>query len=254
MKSIQVLLLYLSIISFGCEVQSQVSRIDIVPPTIQQEASSIWRTINDYPFLENQGYTITLPDDAIIDSLITKSKQGTFGNEDFSTIYTLLETKFFDPEDYEQAHQKVANELELLNGFLGEIDSEKGLWDWEFTMFDQYKVVFTLYGTGGSYDPDEGVITLLTNTGGGFMKYSNPAYTIIHEITHMGMEYSLVQTFSLPHGLKERIVDTFVYLMFGEKLPEYMIQQMGDRKIDAYLNKKEDIDSLNAIVAEIMNQ
>lgn len=254
MKFPQFLLLYLSIISFGCEVQSQVSRIDIVSPTIQQEASSIWRTINDYTFLENQGYTITLPDDAIIDSLITKSKQGAFGNEDFSTIYTVLETGFFDPEDYQQAHQKVANELELLNDFVGEIDSEKGQWDWTFKMFDQYKVVLTLYGTGGSYDPDEGIVTLLTNKEGGFMKYNNPAYTIIHEITHMGMEYSLVQNFSLPHGLKERIVDTFVYLMFGEELPEYTVQEMGDREIDTYLNKKEDIESLHAIVAEIMNQ
>lgn len=254
MKSIQVLLLYLLTIGFACEARSQGSRIDIVRPTIQQEATSIWRTINDYTFLENQGYRIHLPDDAIIDSLIIKSKHGAFGNEDFSTIYALLDTTFFDPEDYEQAHQKVADELALLNEFVAEIDAKKDQWDWTFKMFDQYKVVFTLYGTGGSYDPDEGIVTLLTNKEGGFMKYSNPAYTIIHEITHMGMEYSIVQHYNLPHGLKERIIDTFVSLMFGEELPDYTIQAMGEEEIDTYLNKEKDIESLNAIIADLMNE
>ena len=121
-------------------------------------------------------------------------------------------------------------------------------------MFDKYKVLFTLYGTGGSYDPDEGTITLLTNKEGGFMKYKNPAYTIIHEITHMGMEYSIIRKYNLSHGLKERIVDTFVYLMFQEKLPEYKIQNMGDKNIDRNLNKRKDIESLDTIVSEFVNK
>ncbi|MEM1258006.1 MAG: hypothetical protein AAGH81_05715, partial [Bacteroidota bacterium] len=95
---------------------------------------------------------------------------------------------------------------------------------------------------------------LLTNTEGGFMKYKNPAYTIVHEITHMGMEYSIVQKYSLTHGLKERLVDTFVYLMFKEKLPEYQIQNMGDKNIDRFLNKKKDIESLNSIISEFVKE
>ena len=86
------------------------------------------------------------------------------------------------------------------------------------------------------------------------MNYKNPANTIIHEITHIGMEYSIVRKYNISHGLKERIVDTFVYLMFKEKLPEYKIQNMGDNKIDKYLNKKEDIDSLNTTVSKFMNK
>ncbi len=183
-----------------------------------------------------------------------KSKNGTFGNEDFPRIYALVETKTFNQENYEQAIKKVENQLGLLNEFVSEIGSEKHQWDWKFNMFDKYKVVFTLYGTGGSYDPDEGIITLLTNKEGGFMKYTNPAYTIIHEITHMGMEYSIVQKYNLAHGLKERLVDTFVYLMFKEKLPEYKIQNMGDGSIDKYLNKKKDIESLNSIISEFVKK
>lgn len=254
MRLTKLLLLHFSIISFGFKSHAQASRIEIVQPTIQQEASSIWRTINDYAFFEKQGYAINLPDDSLIDSLITKSKNGAFGNDDFSVIYTLLEAKFFDHKNYKQAKQKVENQINLLNDFIGKIDSEKSQWDWEFNTFDKYKVIFTLYGTGGSYEPDEGIIILLTDQEGGFMKYKNPAYTIIHEITHMGMEYSIVQKYSLTHALKERLVDTFVYLMFKEKLPEYKIQNMGDESIDKYLNKKKDIKSLNSIISEFVEE
>lgn len=86
------------------------------------------------------------------------------------------------------------------------------------------------------------------------MKYKNPAYTIIHEISHMGMEYSIVQKYNLTHGTKERLVDTFVYLMFREKLPEYKIQNMGDTKIDKHLNKKKHIESLNKVTSDFMNK
>ena len=254
MRLAEILFIIFSLASLSCASQNQLSRIEIVQPTIEQEATSIWRTINDIAFFETQGYTINLPSHPLIDSLIAKSRNGTFGNEDFPTIYSLVETSVFDPSDYEQATQKVKNQLELLDDFIREIDAKKDQWDWNFAMFDTYKVVFTLYGTGGSYDPDEGTITLLTNKEGGFMKYQNPAYTIIHEITHMGMEYSIVQRYKLSHGLKERLVDTFVHLMFKEELPEYRIQNMGDVTIDEYLKKEENLGSLNAIVSEFANK
>lgn len=240
-----------SITSLGCKSQTSISRIEIVQPAIEQEAASIWRTINYITFFEEQGYTINLPKDSLIDSLILKSKNRTFGNEDFSAIYAFVETKVFDRKNYEQAIQKVENQIDLINNFVYEIDSNKNQWDWNFKMFDKYKVVFTLYGTGGNYDPDEGTITLFTNKEGSFMNYENPANTIIHEITHMGMEYSIVQKYNLSHGLKERVVDTFVYLMFQEKLPKYKIQNMGNDKINTYLKSKNDLDSLAYIIQSI---
>ncbi|MEM6830184.1 MAG: hypothetical protein AAF551_06680 [Bacteroidota bacterium] len=253
MKLTRLLLLSFSVISLSCKSQTQGSRVELVRPTVGQEAASIWRTINDYPFLEKMGYTIHLPKDALIDSLLTKSKNGTFGNEDFPAIHALLETGLFNEKNYEQAKQKVEGHIGLIDDFINEIDSSRNQWDWEFKTFDTYKVVFTLYGTGGSYDPDEGVITLLTNRAGGFMKYQNPAYTIIHEITHMGMEHSIVRKYNLSHGSKERIVDTFVYLMFQEKLPEYKIQNMGDENIDRYLREKKDLQSISTIASKFAN-
>lgn len=254
MKLTKLMLLCFLIISLSFKSQTKESRIEIVIPTIEQEATSIWRTINDINFLEKQGYNINLPKASLIDSLIKKSKNGTFGNEDFPAIYTLVETKVFEQKNYEQAIQKVGNEIDLMNNLINEINDKKTNWDWDFKMFDKYKVVFTLYGTGGSYDPNEGIVTLLTNKEGGFMKYKNPAYTIIHEITHIGMEYSIVSKYNLSHSLKERIVDTFVYLMFQKEMPEYKIQSMGDENIDKYLITQKDIESLNSIMSEYVKK
>ena len=254
MKLTGLLILAFSMISLSCKSQTRISRIEVVQPTVEQEATSIWRTINDIAFFEQQGYNISLPKDSLIDSLIIKSKSGAFGSDDFSAIYTLVENKVFDKKDYEQATQKVEKQIKLINDFLSEIDTKKSQWDWVFKTFDKYKVVLTLYGTGGSYDPDKGVITLLTNKEGRFVKYRNPAYTIIHEITHMGMEFSIVRKFDITHGLKERIVDTFVYLMFRKELPAYKIQNMGDKNIDRYLNNEKDVESLNSIISEFVKK
>lgn len=111
-----------------------------------------------------------------------------------------------------------------------------------------------LYGPGGSYNADNGSITLLTNQRGGFRQYANPLYTLIHEVVHMGIEDSIVQRFAVPHGLKERIVDTFVSIHFADELPDYRIQQMGNPAIDAELTDSEALERLHQIVEEFQAQ
>ena len=254
MKSTIFYLVVVLLFNHSYKPQTQTSRIEVVQPTIENEATSVWRTINDISFFEEHGYQVNLPKDPLIDTLVTKSRNGTFGNEDFSAIRTLLETNVFQEKDYLLAIQKVTNQTDFLNELINEIDIKKGNWDWNFKMFKTYKVVLTLYGSGGSYDPNDGIITLLTNKTGGFMKYKNPAYTIIHEITHMGMEDSIVRRYHLPHGLKERLVDTFVSLMFQEKLPGYKMQTMGDERIDKYLTTESDIRTLDKILSNFLGE
>lgn len=105
----------------------------------------------------------------MIDTLITKSKKGAFGNKDYNAIYNLVETKIFDPNNYHVAIRKVENQSDLIGSLVHEIEAAKSQWDWEFRLFDTYKIIFTLYGTGGSYDPDKGTISLLTNREGDFI-------------------------------------------------------------------------------------
>lgn len=221
----QLFLFSLSLLFFqSCSAQVSSNYISIRIPTIEQEATSIWRTINAIEFLEQQGYKIHLPENDLIDSLILKSKNGEFGNEDFPQIYNLLEANIYKESNYALALNQAKTQEALINTLVHQLVTVKNSWNWSFKTFEQYPVLFTLYGTGGSYDPDLGTVTLFTTKEGRFMNYDKPANTIIHEIVHMGIEQSIVQKYNLPHGLKERIVDTIVFLLFKESLPEYKIQ------------------------------
>lgn len=248
MNRLRPLILLITLIGFP-SIQAQ--SLLIGPPTIQQEASSIWRTINDIGFLEGQGYRIHLPEHPLIDSLIAKSKEKAFGNEDFPTIYQLLEEELYRDTPYQTALEKVLEQQPILEEMLARLDSISHTWNWEFRMFEEYPIVLTLYGTGGSYDPETGQVTLFTNEQGQFMKYRNAAYTIIHEIVHMGIEQSIIQTYGVTHGDKERIVDTIVWLLFQEYLPGYEIQEMGNEELSERLNSAKHLADLPQIVEQL---
>ncbi len=247
-----VIVVFLLVLCQSCRSQ-QLSDVAVSAPSIEQEATSIWRTINDIEFLEGQGYKINLPEDSLIDTLISKSKSGQFGNDNFREVYTLLERNIYQEVNYKAALDKVNNQEELLKTLMLQLRRAKESWKWDFELLPSYDVIFTLYGTGGSYDPDHGRVVLFTTLEGGFMRYKDPANTIIHEIVHLGIETSIVQKYKLSHRLKEKIVDKIVFLLFAELLPEYRMQDMGSTEIDEYLKQKEDLVDLESIVEEIVN-
>lgn len=237
-----------------CSAQKKMSSIRIKKPSIQQEATSIWRTINDIEFLEKQGYSIKLPNHPSIQSLISKSKNNKFGNDDFGAIYTLLETTFYTKKDYRNGFNNVREQQLSIHNYIEQLYDFTQHCKWDFKKFDAFTILFTFYGTGGSYDADQGIITLFTNQNGEFKNYDNPVNTIIHEIVHMGIEESIVQKYNLPHGIKERIVDTIVYLLFKKDLPEYRKQEMGDPNLDAFILSKKDIRNLDTQIEMYMAQ
>jgi len=236
----------------NCNGQTINKYLEFSIPTIEQEATSIWRTINDIEFLEGQGYQVHFPKNEIIKTLILKSKNKDFGNEDFAAIYDLLESGVYDKSDYKMAMEKLRRQEKLLNTLIQNLIDSKASWNWEFKIFSTYNVVFTQYGTGGSYDPDIGRVTLFTNKQGEFKNYNMPGNTIMHEIVHMGIEKSIVQKYKLSHGLKERIVDIITFLVFKDNLPEYKVQDMGDASIETYINDKKDIKNLNVLVEQYL--
>ncbi len=237
--------------SFLCLSQETSARFSINIPTLRQEATSVWRTINDIHFFEKQGYNVSLPKDDRLDGLIRKSKNGAFGNADYPLILEILESGAYNKNDYLAAIEKVQEQELLINSMIYRIDSLKNNWDFGFKMFDNYAVVFTLYGSGGSYNPETGTITLFTTKKGDFKNYRNPAKTIIHELVHTGIEASIVKKYNLSHTLKERIVDKMVFILFGDLLPDYQIQNMGDTIIDGYLKNTTDLGNLDHILEEL---
>lgn len=244
-------LLILTVLVFSFEGRSQ-NRIMINIPTSDSEAEYVWQTIQDIKFFEENNYKINLPKGNFIQELKEKAKSGTLILEDFENLKILFKDSIYDKSDYQKGYEKTENELLLINKMVDEISQAE--YNWHFKEFTVYQVNLTLYGPGGSYDAEEGSILIYTTAIGQFKNYDNPAYTIIHEITHIGIEESIIANFKVPHALKERIVDSFVFLNFKTYLPDYQIQEMGETRIDPYLKTKSDLQNLNRFVELVMQE
>ncbi|MEM6793294.1 MAG: hypothetical protein AAF725_04900 [Acidobacteriota bacterium] len=103
-----------------------------------------------------------------------------------------------------------------------------------FRAFERYKVTLTLYGPGGSYNPETGTIVLFTTPDGRF-KGGGGAHTVIHEMMHLAIEEGFVQRFGLSHWEKERLVDLLVKREFSDLLPDYRLQNLGEKALDPHV-------------------
>ena len=225
------------------------NRIEVVIPSAEAEAQYIWMTLQDLPFFQQNNYQISLPESPLMEELKDKALKGNLSSDDFSSFKTYFSEKVYDRSQYQQGYERVVEQLPLLNGFVKQIDRSKRAW--EFKSFPIYRVLLTLYGPGGSFNPEIGQVLLYTTPQGGFKQYKNPANTIIHEIVHIGIEESIVQNYQLSHQFKERVVDQFVLLSFGKKLPQYRLQNMGETRIDAYLKNKKSLKDLIPYIEQL---
>lgn len=231
------------------QLQAQ-ERFSYSIPDLQMETTSVWQTIRDIGFFESHGYQVNLPKGKLIQEMIEKSKKGEFGSDDFSSLYQFMEDSVYRKSDYKKGVAKVRERISFLEELVDEIS--KNNWSWRFKTFETYQIHLTLYGSGGSYNPENASILLFTNTEGGFKNYADPAYTLIHEIVHLGVEASLIQKYQVPHAMKERVVDSIVFYFFGESLPEYSRQEMGDNRLDAYIQSKEDLGKVDEALMKIL--
>ena len=221
-------------------------------PSAETEAEYIWRTIQDIKFFEEHNYQVSLPNGKLIEELKEKAKSGELTNGDYDKLEMYIKKSVYKKEDYLNGYRKIQKEEELILKMINQIDASD--FKWNFKEFDSYQVNLTLYGPGGSYNPDEGSILIFTTPGGQFKNYQNPVNTIIHEIVHIGIEESIISKYNVPHALKERIVDTFVSLNFGQFLPEYRIQDMGDFRLDPLIKEASDLNDLENIVEIILSE
>ena len=196
----------------SCQSKSQ-NRIVLNIPSAKTESEYIWRTIQDIKFFEEHNYQVRLPAGDLIEQLKEKSKSAKLNNTDYERLEIFIRDSIYHKAEYQKGYDKIQSELALINKMVNEIDASNFKWD--FKAFESYQVNLTLYGPGGSYDPDEGSILIFTIPNGGFKNYKNPANTIIHEVVHIGIEASIISKYNVPHALKERIVDIFVALNFG---------------------------------------
>ena len=244
-------ILILGIIACSYKIQYQ-NKIQVNIPTADFETDYIWRTIQDISFFEKHNYEISLPKGRYIELLKIKAKENSLSKNDYENLKAFIKDSVYKKSDYEQGYQKIESQRKLINTMISKIT--KSNYNWDFKKFNTYQINLTLYGPGGSYNSDEGSVLIYTTPNGTFKQYDNPANTIIHEITHIGIESSIVAKFKVPHPLKERIVDTFVFLNFANYLSSYKIQDLGDNRLDAYLKTKKSLKHLNSFVETIMNE
>ncbi len=226
--------------------------LQIHTPSAQEETDHIWRTIIDIEFFEQHNYPVNLPRNGFIDSLKMRSKHKQLSDDDYEMLGKLMADHIYRPSDYEAGYRKIADQKELLQKMIRRLHQTD--YDWPFKKFDRYRVNLTLYGSGGSYNPEDGSLIILTTPQGQFRQYDNPANTIIHEIVHIGIQESIIDRYQVPHTLKERIVDTFVLLNFREELPAYRLQEMGENRSDAYLKNKADLFNLEEAVQRMLKK
>ena len=233
-------------------VQPFESRVQVHIPTAEEEAEYVWRTIRDISFFEEHNYQVSLPKGEFIESLKQKSSQNQLSDADYESLKVFMKTSVYRPEDYEKGYQTIVEKKPLIERMVREISRLKK--HWAFRSFDQYQVHLTLYGPGGSYDPEYGTILIYTTPEGGFKQYDNPANTIIHEIVHIGTEEAIMNTHQVPHTLKERIIDKMVLIYFEKYLPDYRLQEFGDARIDPFLLTKRDIKRLPEVLVEFQKK
>ena len=239
------ILLILSAILFSSISYSQ-SNVRLIFPTATEETDYIWRTIIDTRFFKENNYQVSLPEGKLIKTLQEKALKNQLSDKDYKKLKQFVTAKVFNKKDYLKGYEKTKKDIKLIETLLKQIDEDE--LNWDFKKFKTYEVILTLYGPGGSFDPETGRIILYITKEGNYKQYKKAAHTIIHEITHIGIQESIVNEFNVAHTLKERIVDLFVKLYFGKQLPNYKIQDMGDYRIDPYLKSKNDIKTLNKYV------
>ncbi len=228
------------------------NRIKINIPSVEEETNYIWRNIQDISFFEQHGYSLSLPKGEIIEELKVKSKNNQLVQQDFYNLLEFMTKEVYNLNQYQEGFKRIEEKSVLINKMVNKLSKCKR--NWGFKEFEIYQINLTLYGPGGSYNPENGSILIFTTQQGQFKQYENPSNTIIHEIIHIGIEESIINKFQVPHPLKERIVDLFVQLNFKKYLPEYRIQNMGDKRIDTLLGKKRNLKNLDKIINEFMSK
>jgi hypothetical protein len=200
----------------------------------QQEAAYVCTLIQQVGYFRERGYMPELPDHVSVDALLQKAIHGTIREEDCAPLLTLFEGELYDERAYRRAERTVARALPRVEPVYEVFLSYRDKWG--FHVPEHYRVLLTLYGPGGMFDPERGIIWLMITDAGSFKMNDDPAYAIIHEATHIGIDGPVVQRFELPQPMIERIVDRFVVDHFADILPEYQLQRLGDPAIDALLD------------------
>lgn len=216
-------------------------QITVRANTVDEEMLYVWDKIKRIEFFNRFGYNLSLPKTQGINCLISKSLDNKLEDSDFSILEIEI-PKVYSTSSYEKGINTIKNSISAIKetfNLFNKISTK-----WEFKLFDEYLIRLTQFGPGGSYDSNKGHIIMKTSKDGLISKRKNPIESIIHEIVHIGIEDIIIQKNNIPHETKERIVDKFMVHHFKEIFPDYLLQRIGDVRVERYLEYNDSWDRL----------
>lgn len=159
----------------------------------EQEIQRVRNTIKKFPWYAEQGYAverIKLP------SGITKDSND-------EEIVQAINSEYVDADYAERAEKLQKEWLFISEGF------EKMKDEPAFHLKDEYTVMLTKYGMGGSYDADTNkvIVNIASRIQGG------TEGIVAHEIVHMTIQY-LIDQYHVRHWYKERLVNLLMERYF----------------------------------------
>lgn len=221
-------------------------------PTAQEEAEYFLRTLKQYKWFMNNGYThVTIPSHPVLDPLKTKilNDQTLTSTEEVQVINT-FKADLFNQVDYQQSFPAIRRAAVIADR---QIDSLRRYQTaWGFYIPDRYKIQLTVYGPGGSYHPATGTITMTVPKDGQFTGNRKPIHTILHETIHIGIEDRIIQRYKIGQQDKELIVDYFTKNHFSAVIPDYPVQGFNAPTMDMMFKNTDVLDDLPQRIEEIL--
>ncbi len=228
----------------------ELPRFSVSIPSIEIEARFVWDLLGDIGFYRSNNYQLSLPNTPTVAALIEKAAAVALDEGDWNRLRKDFEG-VYDRSHYERAYEITKEALPRADGKIPVLAEYRKKWG--FQLPKKYNIRLTLYGPGGSYDPETGTIVLLTSRQATFKTGPNPLETILHEAVHIGIEASIVARYRLTHWTKERIVDQFMASHFIDICPGYRMQPNPETRIDTIFGDPSVWDDLPARIARFLS-
>jgi len=231
--------------------ESNSMNIIVRIPSSAEEIDFIWSLLKNIQFYNSNKYKLSLPDNETAMSIVEKANRQELSNEDYTLLKSDFTTNIYNQNDYQKSYRIINNTLPIAKSQQKIFIHYKTKWN--FYIPKQYEVLLTLYGPGGSYNPQKGIITIMTTKQGTFKRGQNPLETILHEAVHIGIEDAIVRRYNLSHWEKERIVDQFMMYHFKEICPDYKMQPTSETAIDEIFKNENAWDNLPEAVSQFIS-
>lgn len=202
------------------------------PQTPEEAFFFVEYLVNRLPWYKENGYNIILPVHPKLEFWYQNTQA--LSRNDKDELKQIFNAEIYDKRVFDLSLVKLNDAKSAVNAGLGKLSVLAK--NWGFDLKEKYNIVLTLYGPGGNYNTSTSTATLLTTKKGEFCR-KGVEEIVLHEIVHIGIEESIVKKYKLSHWEKERLVDLICYHCLNEILPNYWMQQKGDKRIDAFVDQ-----------------